>query len=432
MYSRLTAWLGRQQWLSRKAYLGQKRKVNLSAILQPLTVSHSSLNLKEERALQQIIEPKRVSPHLLRKIVMDIYLHGKNPSERILFAAIGVATRWRLMQELSLYYELSRNVGLRPGPPFYASCITVCACRRDLNTALRLFHEVKQESIEPDLKLYNALIFASAAVGDAEKVKEFVALLQSDGLQLDETTYALLMECCRLRGEYEEALKIFESMVVSPNYKAFNVAFSVCNEMNNYELAMKYFESFERHNLYSSELSHSSLIEVCLKNERFDEAMGFFDLSHRKRHYVMESTYGIALLSLLQCPNRRYSDVARILKRKPAYRCIPLVYYKDIIDLTSHCPDVKLRSKIIECYKQDVAHLQEIDRYVKELTEMGSVGPPSELRSLVISSRKIRLKGSSKAFFENIYWRTFSVASVQRKWHFVWRSEKIQMEVAEM
>lgn len=299
------------------------------AILQPLTVSHSSLNLKEERALQQILEPKRVSPHHLRKVIMDVYLHGKNPSERILFAAVGVATRWRLMQELSFYYELSRNVGLRPGPPFYASCITVCACRRDLNTALRLFHEVKQESIEPDLKLYNALIFASAAVGDAERVKEFVAQLQSDGLQLDETTYALLMECCRLRGEYEEALKIFENMVVSPNYKAFNVAFSVCNEMNDYKLAMKYFESFERHNLYSSELSHSSLIEVCLKviivlentlkftdffkNERFDEAMGFFDLSHRKRHYVMENTYGIAILSLLQCPTPRYGDVARIL-----------------------------------------------------------------------------------------------------------------------
>jgi len=34
-----------------------------------------------------------------------------------------------------------------------------------------------------------------------------------------------------------------------------------------------------------------------------------------------------------------------------------------------------LGSKIVECYKQDVAHLQEIDRYVKELTEMGCVGP---------------------------------------------------------
>lgn len=196
---------------------------------------------------------------------MDVYLHGRNPSERILFAAVGVATRWRLMQELSFYYDLSRNLGLRPGSPFYASFITVCACRRDLNSALRLFREVKQESITPDLKLYNALIFASATVGDTEKVKDFVAQLQSDGLQLDETSYALLMECCRLRGEYEEALKIFDNMVISPSYKAFNVAFSVCNEMNDYELAMKYFESFERQNMYSSELSHSSLIEVCLK-----------------------------------------------------------------------------------------------------------------------------------------------------------------------
>jgi hypothetical protein len=41
--------------------------------------------------------------------------------------------------------------------------------------------------------------------------------------------------------------------------------------------------------------------------------MGFFDLSYRKRHYVMESTYGIAVLSLLQCRNPRYGDVARIL-----------------------------------------------------------------------------------------------------------------------
>jgi len=337
------AWLASQRWLLNKVVLfAQKRKINLSAVLQPLTVAHSSLSLNEERALQQIIEPKRVSPHHLRKLIMDVYLHGRNPSERILFAAVGVATRWRLMQELSFYYDLSRNLGLRPGSPFYASFITVCACRRDLNSALRLFREVKQESITPDLKLYNALIFASATVGDTEKVKDFVAQLQSDGLQLDETSYALLMECCRLRGEYEEALKIFDNMVISPSYKAFNVAFSVCNEMNDYELAMKYFESFERQNMYSSELSHSSLIEVCLKNERFDEAMGFFDLSYRKRHYVMESTYGIAVLSLLQCRNPRYGDVARILKRKPPYRCIPLVYYKDIIDLTNRCPDVKL------------------------------------------------------------------------------------------
>eukprot|EP00871_Galdieria_phlegrea_P004535 jgi/Galph1/5082/GphlegSOOS_G3721.1 len=368
----------RLQWRWLQQSFAFYRRINLSAVREPLTVSSNTLTLKEERALQQIIEPERVSPQHLRRLILDVYLHGKVPSEKLLFSALGVATRWRLMQELSFYYELSRSIGLRPGTPFYASSITVCACRRDMNTALRLFRELQQESITGDLKLYNALIFASATVGDAEKAKDFVAQMQSEGLQLDGTTYALLMECCRLRGEFEEALKIFESMVVPPNYKAYNVAFSVCNEVNDYNLAMKYYESFERLKLYSSELSHSSLVE----NERFDEALGFLELASQKRHYILEDTYGIFLLRMLGCSTPRFGDVLRILKRKPAYRCIPLVYYKQMIDLTKHCSDLKLRSRIIECYKQDLSRLQEMDKYVKELIDMGSVGPISELRSL--------------------------------------------------
>ncbi|GJD12677.1 hypothetical protein Gasu2_67510 [Galdieria sulphuraria] len=160
-----------------------KRLFTCSTFDKNFSSSYSQLTLIEEQALLRYLDLRKSSPHFTKRLVEDLYVEGKKPSGTVILKALGIATRWRLYQDAYFYYELSRGLGLRPASSFYSNLITLCGCRKDWNSAFRFYQEVIHEGVPTDYLLYRSLLFCCAVLGDSDRIKYVVALMQKEGLR---------------------------------------------------------------------------------------------------------------------------------------------------------------------------------------------------------------------------------------------------------
>lgn len=113
----------------------------------------------------------------------------------------------------------------------FASIISCYSKTGNLNKVLKLFNQMKQMGIEPDRKVYNAVIHSLAKGG---LVKEAINLMKSmeeeKGIVPNAVTYNSLMKpLCKLR-RLEEAREVFTEMVqrgVSPTIRTYHALFRI-------------------------------------------------------------------------------------------------------------------------------------------------------------------------------------------------------------
>jgi pentatricopeptide repeat protein len=114
---------------------------------------------------------------------------------------------------------------VRPNIQVYNAAIRVCAEAHDLNRALRLLEEIKNEGIERTVITYGSLMTACERVGCVESVSAVFRSMKADGIAPNEIIYGAAISCCRKAGESERALLLLRKMIqedLSPNVATFN------------------------------------------------------------------------------------------------------------------------------------------------------------------------------------------------------------------
>eukprot|EP00871_Galdieria_phlegrea_P004828 jgi/Galph1/5346/GphlegSOOS_G3987.1 len=346
--------------------------------------SYAELATAEEQALLRCMDRRKAAPHLTKKLIQDLYVEGKNPTGSIILKALGTATRWRLLQDACYYYELSRELGLRPASAFYSNLVTLCGCRRDWNAAFRFYQEVIHEGVPPDRLLYRSLLFCCAMLGDSEKAKQVVMMMQQQGIVLDEHCHAILMECCRLKGDYSEGLALFENMSWNGTHRTFQVAFAICRNMNDYSLAMRYYQQFQEQKLLFSEISLSLLIDMMIQHEKWNEATQLFDISMERRIHLLPFIYFQYALALIRKTTVKDEEICKILREKPAYLFIPSTQHKALIAEAKSRGRLSLADSLHGLMSQERVMELKVESYAQELQSMGCVAPFGELKRLAM------------------------------------------------
>lgn len=113
----------------------------------------------------------------------------------------------------------------------FASIISCYSKTGNLNKVLKLFNQMKQMGIEPDRKVYNAVIHSLAKGG---LVKEAINLMKSmeeeKGIVPNAVTYNSLMKPLCKHRRLEEAREVFTEMVqrgVSPTIRTYHALFRI-------------------------------------------------------------------------------------------------------------------------------------------------------------------------------------------------------------
>ncbi|GJQ14653.1 hypothetical protein GpartN1_g6444.t1 [Galdieria partita] len=361
-----------------------KRSFTCNSFDNSLASSSSQLSLVEEQALLRYLDLRKSSPHFTKRLVEDLYVEGKKPSGTIILKALGIATRWRLYQDAYFYYELSRGLGLRPASAFYSNLITLCGCRKDWNSAFRFYQEVIHEGVPADHLLYRALLFCCAVLGDSDRIKYVIALMQKEGLSLDETCHAILMECCRIRKDYEQGLAIFENMPFNRTHRTFQVLFGICRDMNDYSKAMYYYQQFCTEQMTFSEISISLLLDTVIKHQQWDQVFELFHKSIQQDIYPLSFIYFQYALGLLRNKQMDHSQVLNVLHHKPSNVFIPNSQYKALIAEAKSRGDSSLVTDLTMLSNKDRLMELKVESYAHELQTMGCLLPFGELKRLAV------------------------------------------------
>lgn len=106
------------------------------------------------------------------------------------------------------------NVGVKLDVVSYSSMISCYSKGGNLNKVLRLFDRMKKECIEPDRKVYNAVVHALAkARFVSEAMKLMKTMEEEKGIVPNVVTYnSLIKPLCKAR-ETEEAKQVFDEML---------------------------------------------------------------------------------------------------------------------------------------------------------------------------------------------------------------------------
>ena len=84
-----------------------------------------------------------------------------------------------------------------------------------------------QANIQPNVKMYCAVINSCGYAGRLDKALEVVEEMKKNSVRGNVILYTTLIHACKLSGDFEQALKSFEEMKqagVQPNIITYNVS----------------------------------------------------------------------------------------------------------------------------------------------------------------------------------------------------------------
>lgn len=120
------------------------------------------------------------------------------------------------------------NVGVKHDVVSYSCMISCYSKGGSLNKVLRLFDRMKKECIEPDRKVYNAVVHALAKAKFVSEARNLMKTMEEEkGMKPDVVTYNSLIKPLCKAGKTEEAKQVFDDMLEKglsptiPTYHAF-------------------------------------------------------------------------------------------------------------------------------------------------------------------------------------------------------------------
>lgn len=157
-------------------------------------------------------------------------------------------------------------------------CLIKCG---KFNSSLKLFNQMKQTGLVPDIVTYSTLLLGCSKVkGGYFKAMELVREMKSTGLSMDNVLYGTLISVCASNNQCEEAEKYFEEMKSeghSPNAFHYSSLLNAYAIDGNYRKADKLIQEMRSAGLTLNKVILTTLLKVYVRGGLFEKSRELLD-----------------------------------------------------------------------------------------------------------------------------------------------------------
>ncbi|KAL0384562.1 UNVERIFIED_CONTAM: Pentatricopeptide repeat-containing protein, chloroplastic [Sesamum radiatum] len=149
------------------------------------------------------------------------------------------------------------------------------------HSSLKLFNQMKQAGLVPDIVTYSTLLVGCAKVkGGYVKAMELVREIKYRGLQMDIVVYGTLISVCASNNQSEEAEKYFNEMKSeghSPNVFHYSSLLNAYAVDGNYKKADELIQEMRSAGLVLNKVILTTLLKVYVKGGLFEKSRELMD-----------------------------------------------------------------------------------------------------------------------------------------------------------
>ncbi|KAJ0111662.1 hypothetical protein Patl1_00728 [Pistacia atlantica] len=245
--------------------------------------------------LLKLLEANNVS---ITNKAIDLSLPGSFACNELLVALRKSDMRVEFKQ---VFDALREKKGFEFDTCGYNICIHAFGFWGDLGISLRLFKEMKEQGLVPDLHTYNSLIQVLCMVG---KVKDALIVweeLKGSGHEPDQFMYRNLIQGCCKSYQIDNAIKIFSEMQYNgfvPDTVVYNSLLDGLFKARKIMEACQLFEKMVQDGVRTSSWTYNILIDGLFRNGRAEAGYTLFCDLKKKGQFVDAVTYSIVVLQL--------------------------------------------------------------------------------------------------------------------------------------
>ncbi|BDA43178.1 Pentatricopeptide repeat-containing protein At5g02860 [Coccomyxa sp. Obi] len=194
-------------------------------------------------------------------------------------AAIGAAGKAGSWERVIRLYEDMQQLGVTPDVWTFSALMAACqACGNRWKSALDFLEQMEDAGIKGNVVLYTTLMSVCRRGGQPEIAVRIFRTMESDGLQLDVVAYNQAMASC----SWEQAWACFNAMRragVQPNTRSYNALIAACERDGEADRALEAFARMEREATKTygyvepSAVTYNTLISACGKAGKYEEAL---------------------------------------------------------------------------------------------------------------------------------------------------------------
>ena len=186
---------------------------------------------------------------------------------------------------------------IKPDEVLYNSVLDICIKKKQIETAEKIFHEMKASKIQPSIITYSIMIRGFGIIFKIEKAFEIYEEMLSKGMQPNDITYGCLLNSAVRCSNLEMMLEIYERMKklnLKPNAIIHTTLIKGFNRMKMFEKAFQVFEELSEEEKESTNIViYNAILDVCVESGNFEKLKSNLSLSNLKIKYYscQSSTY---------------------------------------------------------------------------------------------------------------------------------------------
>ncbi|CAN8237801.1 unnamed protein product [Cochlearia groenlandica] len=208
----------------------------------------------------------------------------------------------------------------------YNICIHGFGCWGDLDCALSLFKEMKEEGsvvsgscAGPDICTYNSLIHVLCLFGKAKDALIVWDELKVSGHEPDNSTYRILIQGCCKSYLMDDAMRIFGEMQYNgfvPDTIVYNCLLDGTLKARKVVEACQMFEKMVQEGVKASCWTYNILIDGLFRNGRAEAGFTLFCDLKKKGQFVDAITFSIVVLQL--CKEGKLEGAVKLVEEMEA------------------------------------------------------------------------------------------------------------------
>ncbi|KAK6156967.1 hypothetical protein DH2020_011215 [Rehmannia glutinosa] len=173
------------------------------------------------------------------------------------------------------------------------------------DSSLKLFNQMKQAGLVPDIVTYSTLLLGCAKVKDGYfKAVELVREIKSSGLHMDSVVYGTLISVCASNNQCEAAEKYFDEMKSeghSPNVFHYSSLLNAYAVDGNYGKADELIQQMRSAGLVLNKVILTTLLKVYVKGGLFVKSRELLDELQALGYAEDEMPYCLLMDGLAKC-----------------------------------------------------------------------------------------------------------------------------------
>ncbi|XP_076896570.1 pentatricopeptide repeat-containing protein At5g46100-like [Bidens hawaiensis] len=278
-------------------------------------------------------------------------------TEDILLSICRAYGRVHKPHDMMRIFQKMKEYECEPTLKSYVTVFSILVDENQLKVALKFYKYMRQLGFPPNVPSLNVLIKALCKSGQTmDSAVKIFHEMRKHGCTPDAYTYATLINgLCRIK-KVDEAKKLLNEMEIngcSPSVVTYTSLIHGLCQVNNLDEALTFLEQMEAKRVDPNVYTYSSVINGLCKNGRSDDAMKLMEVMISKHHKPNMITYSTLIHGL--CKERKLRDALIIFDR---------------MKLQGLKPDAGLYWKIIDIYC-DGERFQEAANFLDEMVFEG-------------------------------------------------------------